>query len=602
MKQDATGAWLELYAIMCLCGRRRLALVLALVLWQALLQTLAVFSLIPFLVAVSDVNSFRESRFGQIFVDLVGGGSDNRILIMAGLLSLAVLVIGNITTLWTELSRARYAHFIAHQLRVGLLKGLLDRRYEYFLHTNTSVLVKNLIDDVGHVADQLVMPVLDIIARGVLIALLVSVLLIVEPWIALGGGLVVALYYLTVMRRIRRAAHATSDKVKTHIRRLYFELFQALTGIKPILAADRGRFFVQRAERASSAFASEMPRIPMYSAIPRSGLEVLVFGGMILWVLVALATGGNLLAMLPRIGLVALVVYRLMPSVQTLFAQISAMSSARQALEEVSDLMRQQQALPIGSGSTRLLHAPLNWNREIRFEDVGFRYVGAEEDAIVDVSFTIAKGQRVALVGPTGSGKSTLVDLLLGLLHPTAGRILVDGTELTPDVLPAWRNGLGYVPQDLYLLDGTIAENIAFGADGEALDRDRVEQVADLAQAREFIGSDRSDGFTALVGERGVRLSGGQRQRLALARALYGRPNILVLDEATSALDPLTEQKVVTALAGEAEQLTVVTVTHRLNTVRDYDCIHYVENGRIVASGDFATLAETHGFFRELTD
>ena len=187
---------------------------------------------------------------------------------------------------------------------------------------------------------------------------------------------------------------------------------------------------------------------------------------------------------------------------------------------------------------------------------------------------------------------------MLGLLQPTSGRILVDGEPLSPERLPSWRRGAGYVPQDLFLLDGTIAENIAFGWDGHTIDRDRVVEVAELAQAREFIEDGRADGFDALVGERGVRLSGGQRQRLALARALYARPNVLVMDEATSALDAATERLVVAALAEANDALTVITVTHRIGTVRDYDCIHYVENGRVVASGNFADLSDRHADFR----
>ena len=320
---------------------------------------------------------------------------------------------------------------------------------------------------------------------------------------------------------------------------------------------------------------------------------------MIAWLLIALVGGSNLVALLPKIGLVAVVAYRLMPSLQTLFAQVGAMSAARHALDEVTGLMDEQAAWTAVSAEPDITTEALHWHREIRFEDVRFAYVGTEEAAISGVSFVIPKGKRIAFVGPTGSGKSTLIDLLLGLLRPTAGRILIDGVPLSPDTMPGWRRAVGYVPQELFLLDGTIAENIAFGRDASAIDHDRVAAVAELAQARRFIEDGRADGFAARVGERGVRLSGGQRQRLALARALYGEPNVLVMDEATSALDPKTERAVVAALAAAHEQLTIVTVTHRLRTVRDYDCIHYVEDGRIVASGDFATLSQIHAGFGE---
>ena len=594
-----TGMISQLYAIVRPSGRRRIVGVIALMAFQAVIQTVAVFSLIPLLSAAADMARFRASRLGSLFVEAIGDGSDQRLLLWAGAISLTILVAGNGVALVAEYVRAKFAFGVGHRLRVQLIGDLLDRRYEYFTGGNTSLLAKNLIEDTGLVASQLISPALDVIARSLLVVLLVAMVLVVEPLIVLGGVVVMGLYYVAVMKPVRRRAEVSSDRLKESVRRLYFDIYQLLSGVKPIIATGRKANFVGRAERSSLLTAQEIPYIPMYSAVPRSGLEVLVFGGMIAWLLIALVSGSNLVTLLPRIGLVAVVAYRLMPSLQLLVAQFGAMSAARQSLEEVSGLLREQAALStVAPGErTAALAEPLAWAHEIRFDDVGFTYAGATEPAIAGVSFTIPKGSKVAFVGPTGSGKSTLIDLLLGLLEPTTGKILVDGVPLDYAAMPAWRRAVGYVPQELFLLDGSIAENIAFGFDADDLDRQRVEAVADIAQAREFIEDGRTHGFDALVGERGVRLSGGQRQRLALARALYGRPNILVLDEATSALDPATERKVVQALADGHDQLTVVTVTHRLGTVRDYDCIHYVEQGRIVASGDFASLAKFHDSF-----
>jgi ABC-type multidrug transport system fused ATPase/permease subunit len=595
------GLLVRLYPLVRASGLRRLGAIVALMLLQAVMQTVAVFSLIPLLSAASDIDAFRRSRVGGLFAEAIGGGSDQRLLVWAGLISLAVLVLGNLVALVADYARNRYANRIAHRLRLRLLAELLERRYEYFLGINSSILLKVLVEDIGLLAGQLIAPALDVVARGLLVAFLVALVLAVEPWIVVGGAIVVALYYVAVMRPVRDRAEATSDALNRDVRALYFQISQILSGIKPILATGRNRPFIARAEQASERFSAALSRIPMFATIPRSGLEIVVFGGMIAWLLIAILGGTDLVALVPRLGVVAVVAYRLMPSLQLLFAQVGAMNAARQALDEVTALLAEQERFAARApGSAGEPAEPLHWEREIAFENVSFAYAGADEPVLHDISFTLSKGRRVAFVGPTGAGKSTLIDLLLGLLEPTGGRILIDGEPLTAATTPAWRRGVGYVPQELFLLDATIAENIAFGETAEGLDRHRVGEVAELAQAREFIESGRAAGLDSVVGERGVRLSGGQRQRLALARALYGRPNLLVMDEATSALDTATEQKVVAALAAAHEELTVVTVTHRLATVRDYDTIHYVEAGRIVASGDYATLAASHAAFAEV--
>jgi ABC-type multidrug transport system fused ATPase/permease subunit len=238
----------------------------------------------------------------------------------------------------------------------------------------------------------------------------------------------------------------------------------------------------------------------------------------------------------------------------------------------------------------------------LRFDRFSFHYrQNPDRQILSDVSFTIPKGSRVAFVGPTGSGKSTLCDLLLGLFVPTNGQIAVDELPLDPTKLAAWRAMLGYVPQEVFLIDGTLTENIAFGVPVSQIDHDRVRHAATLAQATGFIDGQLSRQFDTVIGERGVRLSGGQRQRLGIARALYRQPQFLVLDEATSALDNTTEGELLRAIAKLPATITTITIAHRLSTVAECDCIYFLDNGRIVASGDYETLQRNCVPFRELS-
>jgi len=247
----------------------------------------------------------------------------------------------------------------------------------------------------------------------------------------------------------------------------------------------------------------------------------------------------------------------------------------RHAVDEVYDEFvaaeTDASALPAPSSDALAPARPFRWNDAITLHDVSFRYPGASRRALEGLSLTVSKNTSLGVIGPTGSGKSTLVDLLLGLYHPTAGKILIDGRPLTPALVPSWQASIGYVPQDILLIDDIIARNIAFGLPDDKIDPARLREACTMAQILDFIEVELPDGFDTNVGERGVRISGGQRQRIGLARALYHRPSLLILDEATSALDLATEAKLLEALRGLAGIITMVVAAHRLSAVANCD-------------------------------
>jgi ATP-binding cassette subfamily C protein len=287
------------------------------------------------------------------------------------------------------------------------------------------------------------------------------------------------------------------------------------------------------------------------------------------------AKGRDFSDILPNLGVMALAGYRLLPSFQLLYSQLTQVSSMRHAVDEVYDefvAAETDKSVSPGIGSDDLTPArPLPWRDAIALREVSFRYPRASRLALNGLSLTIAKNTSLGVIGPTGSGKSTLVDLLLGLYQPTAGEILVDGRPLTPALVPSWQATIGYVPQDIFLIDDTIARNVAFGLPDNQIDPARLREACAIAQLLDFIEMEVPNGFDTYVGERGIRLSGGQRQRIGLARALYHRPSLLILDEATSALDLATEAKLLQALRTLAGKLTMVVAAHRLSAVAHCD-------------------------------
>jgi ABC-type multidrug transport system fused ATPase/permease subunit len=312
-------------------------------------------------------------------------------------------------------------------------------------------------------------------------------------------------------------------------------------------------------------------RLPVFANSARYFVEPLAFGGLVVAVLLLAARGRDFSDILPNLGVMALAGYRLLPSLQLLYAQLTQVSSMRHAVDEVYDefvAAETDKSIPrVISTEPVTVASRFRWKNSITLCEVSYRYPGAPRPALDRLSIVIPKNTSLGVIGPTGSGKSTLVDLLLGLYYPTAGEILIDGQPLTPFLVPSWQVSIGYVPQEIFLIDDTIARNIAFGLAEEKIDHTRLREACAMAQILDFIEAELDDGFGTNVGERGIRLSGGQRQRIGLARALYHRPSLLILDEATSALDVGTEAKLLEALRGLSGTLTMVVAAHRLSAV-----------------------------------
>ena len=304
---------------------------------------------------------------------------------------------------------------------------------------------------------------------------------------------------------------------------------------------------------------------------------------------------GGIATALPVLGALAFGAQRLLPALQMSYNAWATIAGNQASLANAVDLLDQ----PVPTEMLQPAPAPLPFRESIRFEAVRFRYINDGPWVLDGINLTIPKGVRVGFVGSTGSGKSTTLDLLMGLLMPTEGELRVDGQPISGNHLRAWQRTIAHVPQSIYLADTTLAENIAFGVPRDAIDLQRVQQAARQAQIADFI-ENRPEGYNAFVGERGIRLSGGQRQRIGIARALYKQASVLVFDEATSALDNATEQSVLDAIEGLSRDLTILLIAHRLTTVRRCDTIVELEHGSVVAQGTYEQLLECSPSFRKM--
>lgn len=572
-------------------GLKRLGFLFAIILAQGLFQVIGVTSIFPFLALAADPGLIRDSETGQAVLAHLPEMDNQQLLVLAGGFAIAMLLLSNLLMITGEVARARYAHGFGHWLRLRLLSRIVSNPYGYFLQRNTGELLKKTVSDVTAYVLGVLSPLLDGMARLITVTFLLGTLILVNPWIAISAGLLIGTFYITVFSLLNSRRIATSESLKMANRGAMREAQQLLGGIKPIKVHGVESPFIDRYSKHSFIQSVLFKWFPIYQNSPRYLIEPIAFGGVVAIVVIMAAQGEDFSSLLPTLGVMAIAGYRLIPNLQLLYSAATGITLMMHSLEEVYDEFHQveaEEAKPLPR--TGMVLPQIEWKDRIELRNVSFSYSGAERPTIDNLNLTVRRNQFVAFIGQTGSGKSTLIDLILGLHWPDSGQILVDGEALTHETIRNWRAGIGYVPQDIFLLDDTIAANIAFGVGEKAIDMDRVRQSAEVAQIREFIEKEMPGGFMSLVGERGVRLSGGQRQRIGLARALYHQPSMLLLDEATSALDATTEAALMKAIENLYGKMTLLVIAHRLTTIKRADWIYSLDHGRIAEQGTYDDL------------
>lgn len=587
---------MKILALFTADERRQLLSLVPAVTFVALFETLGLASIAPFVALLSNPDAVETHRWLRRLAELLAVDSREQLFFVVGLAMLGFFTVGNAVSALTSWALLRFSWLRNHTLSVRVLEAAVARPYAWFLARHTSDIAQNALSEVQMVVSGVVVAGIQLAARGVSLIAMLMLVFVIDPVMALFvGALFGGLYGGLSLVTQRRQARLGRERLESN-RDRFRVATEMLTGIKEVKVAGLERVFLRRYTAPSLAFAEAVAKSQMIGQLPRFALESIAMGGVLIMLLVWLALGRALSDVVPVLGLFAFAGYRVLPGIQVLFSGLSSIRAQGAALDAI--LHELEDVPPLDEAVSD--DDALPFEREVALEQVHFDYGDVRRALVVDVNVRIACGEWVALVGTTGAGKTTLVDLLLGLLEPKSGTLTVDGARVDRASVRRWQAAVGYVPQQTFLVDAPISENIALGVDGRDIDMARVEHAARIAQLHDFVKGELKDGYRTEVGERGVRLSGGQRQRIGIARALYRAPRLLVLDEATSALDLETEARVFAALREALVGVTVVSIAHRLSTTRAFDRVLVLDNGRIVDEGRYEEL-EVRGAFSRAT-
>ena len=577
--------------------RRHAYFLFAMILVMAFLDVIGIASIMPFMAVLANPETVQSNELLYSAYSTFGFRSSEDFMFFLGLVVFGVLVISVCFKALTSWMIIQFIRMREYSISRRLVAGYLRQPYEWFLGRHSADLGKSVLSEVEMVVNGGVMPLMQLLAHGTVVVAILLLLVAIDPLLSVvvgvGMGGTYGVIYLGLRRMLDRVG---KERVDVNEKR-FKAISEAFGGIKEVKLGALEHNTLSRFDVPARRFARVRAIAQVASIIPRYLLEIITFGGMLVLLLYLMRSAEGLQGALPVIAVYALAGYRLMPALQVSYNNATMLRFSGPALDR---LYQDIDELAAASQSESAKERSIVAKKLISLDRVTYCYPGANRPALEKLSLDVAAQTTIGLVGSTGSGKTTTVDIILGLLDPQQGALCVDGVAINSENRRAWQRTLGYVPQQIFLADETVAANIAFGVPKDRIDPQAVKRAARIANLHDFVVDEMPHGYDTLVGERGIRLSGGQRQRIGIARALYHEPTVLILDEATSALDNLTEQAVMDAVHNLAGEITIVLIAHRLTTVRECDRIYLLEHGVLAGEGTYDDLKNENAQFRSM--
>ena len=560
-------------------------LLLIMIIIMALLDMIGVASILPFMTVLTnpsliETNIILNNMFK--LSNIFGVENNQQFIFALGIVVFITLIISLTFKAFMTYFTIRFVQMREFSIGRRLVEGYLKQPYSWFINQNSADLGKSILSEVNIVIGSGMKQLMGLIAATFVVFAILILLFVVDAKLTFIVGLSLGGSYLLIFFLVNNPLKKSGQERLKNNQLRFVAVSEAFGAVKEIKVGGLEQSYIKNFSRYAKTFAQTQAFAATISQLPRFILEAIAFGGILLMILYIMFQTGSFNNALPIISLYVFAGYRLMPAVQQIYTAIASITFAAPGINKLYEDFKK-----IKPYSENQDQALLSFNKTIKLNNIHFNYPNTSRTALKNINLVIPIKSKVGLIGTTGSGKTTTIDIILGLLNPQKGTLEIDGKLITNQNVGSWQRLIGYVPQHIYLSDDTVASNIAFGEEIKDINLDLVEKVAKIAKLHEFIINELPNQYKTNIGERGIRLSGGQRQRIGIARALYLNPQVLILDEATSALDNQTEKAVMDAVNNLSKDLTIIIVAHRLNTVKNCDKILLFEKGQLKNEGTF---------------
>ncbi len=577
--------------------KAKLGILAVMMLVGGFLEVFSIGIIAGFVAVVADPGILFDIEPLKRVLNFLGIETSRDILFYGAIFLIIVFLLKNAYIVFYKYVKARFIYHRYKSISRKLFGIYMNVPYSFHLRRNSADLTRNVVTEAKALATNVMLPVLEIATETVMILGVITLLFVVEPTVTLVTIFLLGGVSALFLKVVRGRTKKHGERALEERARIIKTVNEGVGGFKDATVMNRQNWFTKRFEKSVDALSRAEIFRQAVKATVRPVIETIAVLGVLLIALLLLNKGYSIGALASVLALFVLSIQRLLPAINSIVGNYNSLRYHAYALQPIYEDMTALKEYEEKKREFVKDKMPLKESIEVR--KVTFVYPETKEEVLKDVSLSVKKGSAIGLVGATGSGKTTLVDLILGLLEPTKGEVLVDGKDIKESV-NEWQENIGYIPQFIYLSDDSIRNNIAFGIDEEKIDEKRIKEAVKAARLDEFVKS-LPEGLSTFIGERGIRLSGGQRQRIGIARALYNDPEVLVMDEATSSLDNVTEKFVIEAIERLKKERTLIIIAHRLTTVKNCDTLYLIKKGKIAAQGSYEKLLENKDF-KEMTD